>query len=183
MFIQTKCNELSFADLIRATKDTTDESKKFPYKTFVARCGNCQFCYKGKCSLKECCCMRDRVKAGSCSFTELLNHCFRNIGDNVFRFRLRIAAERAAEEHSCFLSKEHFKRFREGCALTHRNDNGFIAQLFLLSADETLVRFSESSVFRLLSVRSPVMKRLSLWWIPTSNAKTSFHPKRHLLIK
>lgn len=138
MFIQTKCNELSFADLIRATKDTTDESKKFPYKTFVARCGNCQFCYKGKCSLKECCCMGDRVKAGSCSFTELLNHCFRNIGDNVFRFRLRIAAERAAEEHSCFLSKEHFKRFREGCALTHRNDNGFIAQLFLLSADETL---------------------------------------------
>ena len=117
MFIQTKCNELSFADLIRATKDTTDESKKFPYKSFVARCGNCQFCYKGKCSLKECCCMGDRVKAGSCSFTELLNHCFRNIGDNVFRFRLRIAAERAAEEHSCFLSKEHFKRFREGCAL------------------------------------------------------------------
>lgn len=35
MFIQTKCNELSFADLIRATKDTIDESKKFPYKTFV----------------------------------------------------------------------------------------------------------------------------------------------------
>ena len=138
MFIQTKCNELSFADLIRATKDTTDESKKFPYKTFVARCGNCQFCYKGKCSLKECCCMGERVKAGSCSFTELFNHCFRNIGDNVFRFRLRIAAERAAEEHSCFLSKEHFKRFREGCALTHRNDNGFIAQLFLLSAEETL---------------------------------------------
>lgn len=34
MFIQTKCNELSFADLIRATKDTIDESKKFPYKTF-----------------------------------------------------------------------------------------------------------------------------------------------------
>ena len=82
MFIQTKCNELSFADLIRATKDTIDESKKFPYKTFVARCGNCLFCYKGKCSLKECCCMGDRVKAGSCSFTELLNHCFRNIGDN-----------------------------------------------------------------------------------------------------
>ena len=69
MFIQTKCNELSFADLIRATKDTTDESRKFPYKTFVCRCGNCQFCYKGKCSLKECCCMGERVKAGSCSFS------------------------------------------------------------------------------------------------------------------
>ena len=82
--------------------------------------------------------MSERAKAGSCSFTELLNHCFRNVKDGVFHFRLRIAAERNTEEHSCFLSAEHFKRFREGCALTHRNDNGFIAQLFLLSADETL---------------------------------------------
>ncbi len=138
MYYETKTKELSFADLLHASVDEPVDELYFPYKTFVCRCGNCRYLTKGRCSLQKCCCMRERARAGSCSFSELLNHCFSNIKDNIFHYRLRLAGERIYEMYSCFLSKSHRKRFMKGCAMTRRQDNGFIAQLFLLSADEKL---------------------------------------------
>ena len=88
--------------------------------------------------MKRCCCMRDRVKARSCTFSEVLGDCFANIGDSIFHFRLRLATERAREMRSCFLDSKHRMRFYEGCALTRRYESSFIAQLFLLSASEDL---------------------------------------------
>ena len=138
MYIESPKDELSFADLIRAAEEKTCESKSFPYKYHVCRCRNCAYCYQGKCALKRCCCMRDRVKARSCTFSEVLGDCFSNIGDSIFHFRLRLATERAREMHSCFLDSKHRMRFYEGCALTRRYESSFIAQLFLLSASEDL---------------------------------------------
>lgn len=148
MYYEMKTKELSFADLLRATGDRPADEMYFPYKSFVCRCGNCRYLTKGRCSLQKCCCMKERAKAGSCSFSELMNHCFANIKDNIFRYRLRLASERISELCSCFLSKEHRKRFMKGCALTRRQDNGFIAQLFLLSADERLWNTVLPSLFR-----------------------------------
>lgn len=93
MYIESPKDELSFADLIRAAEEKTCESKSFPYKYHVCRCRNCAYCYQGKCALKRCCCMRDRVKARSCTFSEVLGDCFANIGDSIFHFRLRLASE------------------------------------------------------------------------------------------
>ena len=76
MYIESQKDELPFADLIRAAEEKTCESKSFPYKYHVCRCRNCAYCYQGKCALKHCCCMRDRVKARSCTFSEVLGDCF-----------------------------------------------------------------------------------------------------------
>ncbi len=79
MYIESPKDELSFVDLIRAAEEKTCESKSFPYKYHVCRCRNCAYCYQGKCALKRCCCMRDRVKARSCTFSEVLGDCFANM--------------------------------------------------------------------------------------------------------
>ena len=78
--------------------------------------------------------MKERVRARSCTIEEILRDCFANIKDTIFRFRVKMAIQRAVDTMSCFFNAKHRKRFEEGCALTMRNDAEFIAQLFLLSA-------------------------------------------------
>lgn len=56
----------------------------------------------------------------------------------MFHFRLRIAIEREAELKSCFLDAGHRKRFYEGLTYTRKASNNLIAQIFLLSAYESL---------------------------------------------
>ena len=57
--------------------------------------------------------------------------CFDHIKDLVFRYRLRLAMERAEEAGSCFLEKEHKRRFYEGLDRAKRKDNDFAAQIYL----------------------------------------------------
>ena len=49
----------------------------FPYKNFICRCSNCLYSTKGKCALKECCCMDERIRAHTCTFGEMMRYCFR----------------------------------------------------------------------------------------------------------
>ncbi len=131
---------LPFSNLITVVRTDQKKEKTFPYIWSVCRCKFCAYCHEGKCALKRCCCMKERVKARSCTFTELLQDCFANVQDHIFQFRLKLAEETAREQRSCFLSPNHRKRFYEGCAMTRRHDAEFIAQLFLLSATEELWR-------------------------------------------
>ena len=87
--------------------------------------------------------MEERVKAHSCTFTEILNHSFSNIKDSVFRYRLRIAAERGTIEKSCFLDKEHRCRFTKAISMSRRDDYPFIAQIYILTATEKLWQSAE----------------------------------------
>ena len=97
MNLEPNNKSLSFAEFLDAAIRDKAEAKPFPYTLEVCRCRYCSFCQNGKCALKRCCCMNERVKARSCTFTELLRDCFANFKDNVFQFRLRIACERATE--------------------------------------------------------------------------------------
>ena len=76
--------------------------------------------------------------AHACTFAEVMKACFDHIKDLVFRYRLRLAMERAEEAGSCFLEKEHKRRFYEGLDRAKRKDNDFAAQIYLLAARETL---------------------------------------------
>ena len=76
--------------------------------------------------------------AHACTFAEAMKACFDHIKDLVFRYRLRLAMERAEEAGSCFLEKEHKRRFYEGLDRAKRKDNDFAAQIYLLAARETL---------------------------------------------
>ena len=138
MYYEKNVVGLSFSDLIRNAKKEDIDDKIFPYTPEICRCRYCKYCHEGKCALKRCCCMKERVRARSCKFTEILEDVFETIKDNVFHFRLRIAEERAAELKTCFLDSEHRKRFYEGCTLTRKNEYSFIAQIFLLSISETM---------------------------------------------
>ena len=82
--------------------------------------------------------MTERILAHTCSFAEIMRHCFAGIGDAAFRYRLRFAIERTTQLHSCFLSAGHRKRFREGMTMVKKADNSVVAQLYLLSAHEEL---------------------------------------------
>ena len=82
--------------------------------------------------------MDERIRAHTCTFGEMMRYCFSGIGDNVFHFRLRLAIEREAELKSCFLDAGHRKRFYEGLAYTRKASKNLIAQIFLLSAYESL---------------------------------------------
>ena len=93
--------------------------------------------------MKVCCCMEERIFAHTCSFGEVLRHCFAEIGNASFRYRLRLAIERGTELHSCFLSPGHHKRFREGLNRVGQADHSMIAQIYLLAAHEEL--WQESS--------------------------------------
>lgn len=99
---------------------------------------NCLYQKKGGCVLRTCCCMDERVRANACTFAEAMKACFDHIKDLVFRYRLRLAMERAEEAGSCFLEKEHKRRFYEGLDRAKRKDNDFAAQIYLLAARETL---------------------------------------------
>ena len=82
--------------------------------------------------------MDERIRAHTCTFGEMMRYCFSGIGDNVFQFRLRLAIEREADLKSCFLDVGHRKRFYEGLAYTRKASKKLIAQIFLLSAYESL---------------------------------------------
>ena len=82
--------------------------------------------------------MAERILAHTCSFAEIMRHCFAGIGDAAFRYRLRLAIEREAQLRSCFLSAGHRKRFRAGMSLIRKTEYSLIAQLYLLSAHEAL---------------------------------------------
>ena len=87
--------------------------------------------------------MEERIFAHTCSFGEVLRHCFAEIGNASFRYRLRLAMERGTELHSCFLSPGHHKRFREGLNRVDKANHSLIAQIYLLAAHEEL--WQESS--------------------------------------
>ncbi len=129
---------LSLSEILSATKRQTEPDSGFPYTKTMCRCCNCLYCKKGKCVLQSCCCMPERIQSHACSFAEVMNACFENIRDSVFRFRLRLASERAAELQSCFLEREQKKRFYEGLNRSRRKDNSFTAQTFLLSCSQDL---------------------------------------------
>ena len=103
MYLEPNNPSLSFANFLDAAIRDKAEIKPFPYTLEVCRCRYCSYCQNGKCALKRCCCMSERVKAKSCTFAELLRDCFVNFKDNVFQFRLRIACERASELKTCFV--------------------------------------------------------------------------------
>ncbi len=138
MKLEPNNKSLSFADFLEAAFRDKADTKPFPYTLEVCRCRYCSYCQSGKCALKRCCCMSERVKAKSCTFAELLRDCFANFKDNVFQYRLRIACERASELQSCFLDAGHKGRFYEGVTLLRKKDPKFIAQIYLLSASELL---------------------------------------------
>jgi len=146
MYVQTKSVGLSFEDLLKVAHRRNNEVGTFPYAVQTSRCSNCRYCQEGKCSLKECCCMADRVKAHSCTFSEMLTDCFSNVRDNVFHYRLRIASERATMERTCFLNADHRKRFHEGMSLIHRKDNVLLAQTYILSATDSLWEKAKSCI-------------------------------------
>lgn len=136
MYLEPNNPSLSFAEFLDAAIRDKAGAKPFPYTLEVCRCRYCSFCQNGKCALKRCCCMNERVKARSCTFAELLRDCFANFKDNVFQFRLRIACERATELHTCFLDAGHRARFYEGVFYMRKKDPRFIAQLYILPNSE-----------------------------------------------
>ena len=138
MYLEPNTPSLSLAEFLDAAFRDKAATKPFPYTLEVCRCRYCSYCQNGKCALKRCCCMSERVKAKSCTFAELLRDCFASFKDNVFQYRLRIACERASELNSCFLDAGHKGRFYEGVTLLSKKDPKFIAQIYLLSASELL---------------------------------------------
>lgn len=130
MNFNTTNNTMSFQKFFGSAKRELILCQPFPYMIQICRCRYCLYSHEGKCSLKRCCCMEEKVKAHSCAFSELLRECFTNVKDNVFHYRLQIASERVSELKICFLALGHRTRFYEGCALTRCKDALFIAQLF-----------------------------------------------------
>lgn len=148
MYIEMNPTGLTLSDLICVAHRKRSEDTGFPYAVQSCRCSNCRYVSEGKCSLKECCCMAERVKAHTCTFTEILNTCFANVKDNVFHYRLRLAAERATMTKTCFLDREHRARFLKALHRVRGNDKSLIAQLFVLTATESLWCASEAAVAR-----------------------------------
>lgn len=138
MYYNIPKNRLTLSEILSATKRQTEPDSGFPYTKEVCRCRYCLYCKKGKCALQSCCCMSERIKAHSCTFAEVMNTCFENIKDSVFRFRLRIAIERATELQTCFIERGQKTRFYEGLNQTRRKDHSFMAQTFLLSCSKNL---------------------------------------------
>ena len=130
MYIEMNPTGLTLSDLICVAHRKRNEDTGFPYAVQSCRCSNCRYVGEGKCSLKECCCMAERVRAHTCTFTEILNTCFANVKDNVFHYRLRLA------------------RFLKALHRVRGNDKNLIAQLFVLTATENLWSASEAAVAR-----------------------------------
>ena len=145
MYIQMKKSEFSVLGVVAGAKRATGE---FPYRVSACRCQNCKFSSRGKCALKECCCMGERVKARSCSVMEMLRDCFRNVYDASFQYRLRLAVQRAQRDRMLFLNAEHRKRFYDGLSRTRRAQPHLIAQIYLLSAKPEVWRKTAALVGR-----------------------------------
>lgn len=143
MYLEKKNSALYVPDLIQSVKGIQPARAGFPYRRSICRCSNCLYSSSGKCALKVCCCMEERIFAHTCSLGEVLRHCFAEIGNASFRYRLRLAMERGTELHSCFLSPGHHKRFREGLNRVDKANHSLIAQIYLLAAHEEL--WQESS--------------------------------------
>ncbi len=148
MYIEMRKTGLDVSDLITWVQRRNGGQTVFPYKQFVCRCSNCLYSTKGKCALKECCCMDERIHAHTCTFGEMMRYCFSGIGDNIFHFRLHIAIEREAELKSCFLNAGHRKRFYEGLALMRKPSKNCMAQIFLLSAYDGLWKEAKAAIQR-----------------------------------
>ena len=146
MYIEMNPTGLTLSDLICVAHRKRNEDTGFPYAVQSCRCYNCRYVGEGKCSLKECCCMAERVRAHTCTFTEILNTCFANVKDNVFHYRLRLAAERATMTKTCFLDREHRARFLKALHRVRGNDKSLIAQLFVLTATESLWCASDEAI-------------------------------------
>ena len=86
MYIEMNPTGLTLTDLICVAHRKRSEDNGFPYAVQSCRCSNCRYVSEGKCSLKECCCMAERVKAHNCTFTEILNTCFANVKDNAVSY-------------------------------------------------------------------------------------------------
>ena len=146
MYIEMNPTGLTLSDLICVAHRKRSEDTGFPYAVQSCRCSNCRYVSEGKCSLKECCCMAERVRAHTCTFAEILNTCFANVKDNVFHYRLRLAAERATMAKTCFLDREHRASFLKALYRVRGNDKSLIAQLFVLTATESLWSASDDAV-------------------------------------
>ena len=146
MYIEMNPTGLTLTDLICVAHRKRSEDTGFPYAVQSCRCSNCRYVSAGKCSLKECCCMAERVRAHTCTFAEILNTCFANVKDNVFHYRLRLAAERATMTKTCFLDREHRARFLKALHRVRGNDKNLIAQLFVLTATESLWSASDDAI-------------------------------------
>jgi len=126
------------SDLTARVRRRNEDGETFPYKTFICKCSNCLYSFKGICSLKECCCMPERIRAHSCTFGEMLWYCFSDVRDSAFRYRLRISIERGSELKTCFMNAGHRKRFYEGVAKVRKGSDSLAAQIFLLSVSSPL---------------------------------------------
>ena len=146
MYIEMNPTGLTLSDLICVAHRKRSEDTGFPYAVQSCRCSNCRYVSEGKCSLKECCCMAERVRAHTCTFAEILHNCFANVKDNVFHYRLRLAAERVTMAKTCFLDREHRARFQKALHRVRGNDKSLIAQLFVLTATESLWSASDDAV-------------------------------------
>ena len=138
MKLENQTVSMSFADLVRATKNDKRNAPHFPYTLEVCRCRYCAYCHHGKCALKHCCCLEERVMARTCTIGEVIHQTFSVLNDKLLNFRLKEAIIQINVRKGCFLDAEHRKRFAEGCALTRRAEPKFIAQIFLLSANAKL---------------------------------------------
>ena len=78
--------------------------------------------------------------------------CFANVKENVFHYRLRLAAERATMAKICFLDREHRARFQKALHRVRGNDKSLIAQLFVLTATESLWSASEETIRKIRTV-------------------------------
>ena len=83
MYSEPNTKNLSFSVFLKTAIRDKAETKAFPYTLEVCRCRYCSYCQNGKCALKHCCCMSERVRARSCTFAELLKDCFANFKNNV----------------------------------------------------------------------------------------------------
>lgn len=135
MFIQPKPTGMSFTALMSSAQLSPKEHTSFPYTTDVVRCRYCTHCRGGRCALKSCCCLPERVKARSCTFTEILNDCFADVRNLSFRYRLRLAAERQRQVNSCFLGAGHRSRFYDAAKRFPNSSPAFLAQLYVLTAE------------------------------------------------
>ena len=138
MYIEMKRSGVNFTDMITKLQQKKSDGAVFPYRGVVCRCGNCRYSSQGKCALKECCCMDERIRAHTCTLAEMMKYCFSGVGNSTFHFRLQRVIDRTIKVPSCFLNPGHRKRFFEGLSKTRRASNRLVAQIFLLSAHKEL---------------------------------------------
>lgn len=70
MYPNTREVSMSFADLIKTAMKDKNKERVFPYTLEVCRCRYCGYNHRGKCALKSCCCLDERVRARSCTIEE-----------------------------------------------------------------------------------------------------------------